>query len=447
LRQGIQHHFPVEAGIVVQACRLPKDGEQARRLHHNMDRCDVLVVGGGPAGSSCAWSLARAGLDVRVLDRSQFPRDKTCAGWITPAVVDLLELDVADYRLGGRVFQSITGFQVSLMGARQVASSYDRAVSFGIRRCEFDDYLLRRSGARLYLGEPLRSIRRETAGSAAGSWVVNERLAASVLVGAGGHHCPVARFLEARSQAAKPRATRGNASRSDIGLVVAQEIEFVMSAQERACCRIDPEMPELYFCGDLDGYGWCFRKEDVLNIGLGRRGSDGRRLSNEVEEFAARLRQWGRINFDLPRRLRGHAYLVSDRSPRRRIDDGVLLIGDAAGMAYPASGEGIRPAVETGLLAAAAIRAAGSGRFLRRDLESYERAILARFGRPKPGPERRGRSSQTWQIALGRRLLGWPWFARHIVMDRWFLHTHEPPLAAQHARQEPAHSVLAASRR
>jgi len=396
-----------------------------------MNRCDVLVVGGGPAGSSCAWSLVRAGLDVRVLDRSQFPRDKTCAGWITPPVIDLLELDVADYRRGGRVFQPIRGFQISVMRARQVGSSYDHAVSFGIRRCEFDDYLLRRSGATLHLGEPLRSIRRESASSAGGCWVVNERVVAPMLVGAGGHFCPVARYLEANRERSDQKASSGDAFRQDAGLVVAQEIEFVMSSREQAGCRIDPEMPELYFCEDLEGYGWCFRKADVLNIGLGRRGKGGRRLSFEVEQFAACLRQWGRIDFDLPQRLHGHAYLLSDQSPRRRIDDGVLLIGDAAGMAYPASGEGIRPAVETGLLAAAAIRSAKSSGFHRSDLEGYERAILARFGRPKPAPADRDPRPPAWQIGLGRRLLSWPWFARHIVMDRWFLHTHEPPLACR----------------
>jgi menaquinone-9 beta-reductase len=407
-----------------------------------MDRCDVLVVGGGPAGSSCAWSLVRAGLEVRVLDRAQFPRDKTCAGWITPAVVDLLELDVADYRLGGRVFQPITGFQTSLMGSGQVKSSYDHAISFGIRRCEFDDYLLKRSGARLDLGEPLSSIRRDKSTSATDSWVINERVVARMLVGAGGHYCPVARYLSVPSSFIPHPSSliphpsslpRGRHVREDSGLVVAQEIEFAMSQEEQAGCRVDPEMPELYFCEDLEGYGWCFRKAEVLNIGLGRRGSNGRRLSADVERFAASLRRWRRIDFDLPHRLRGHAYLLSDQSPRQRTGDGVLLIGDAAGMAYSASGEGIRPAVETGLLAAAAIRdvAASGGRFQKSDLESYERAIIARFGRPKPAAAARDRRQPGWQLALGRWLLSRPWFARHVVMDRWFLHTHEPGLAYQ----------------
>ena len=60
-----------------------------------METCDVLVVGGGPAGSTCAWKLRQAGADVTVIDRATFPRDKVCAGWITPPVINALGLDTA----------------------------------------------------------------------------------------------------------------------------------------------------------------------------------------------------------------------------------------------------------------------------------------------------------------------------------------------------------------
>ena len=111
-----------------------------------MDSCDVLIVGGGPAGSTCARQLTRAGLSVMILDKSAFPRDKVCAGWITPQVVDELQLDTGDYG-HGRVLQPIRGF-VSGLGERSAQSvGYDRIVSYGIRRCEFDHYLLERCGA------------------------------------------------------------------------------------------------------------------------------------------------------------------------------------------------------------------------------------------------------------------------------------------------------------
>jgi flavin-dependent dehydrogenase len=62
-----------------------------------MDSCDVLIAGGGPAGSSCAWMLRSSGLDVAILDKETFPRNKVCGGWITPAVLDELEIDPAEY--------------------------------------------------------------------------------------------------------------------------------------------------------------------------------------------------------------------------------------------------------------------------------------------------------------------------------------------------------------
>src|SRR5438876_45771 len=120
-----------------------------------MQTCDVLIVGGGPAGSACAWALARAGLEVVVMDAAAFPRDKVCAGWITPQVIADLDLDLDDYRRG-RTLQPITAFRTGLIGGhREVETSYARPVSYGIRRCEFDHYLLQRSPARLCLGAPV----------------------------------------------------------------------------------------------------------------------------------------------------------------------------------------------------------------------------------------------------------------------------------------------------
>src|SRR5262245_1901547 len=122
-----------------------------------MTRCDVLIVGGGPAGSSCAWALCQAGFNVLILDRKIFPRDKPCAGWITPPVLEMLEIDPNEYG-EGRVLGPITAFCTSLMGRPEVMTDFNQPISYGIRRCEFDQYLLDRTGARLRLGEPLKSL-------------------------------------------------------------------------------------------------------------------------------------------------------------------------------------------------------------------------------------------------------------------------------------------------
>src|SRR5262245_43519149 len=126
-----------------------------------MQTCDVLIVGGGPAGSSCARRLSQAGLDVIVADRARFPRDKVCAGWITPQVLTSLELDSTDYSRT-RTFQTITGFRVGLIDGRtETAVHYKSPVSFGILRREFDAYLLERSGARICVGQQVSRIVRD----------------------------------------------------------------------------------------------------------------------------------------------------------------------------------------------------------------------------------------------------------------------------------------------
>ncbi|MEZ5419801.1 MAG: hypothetical protein R2708_20990 [Vicinamibacterales bacterium] len=80
---------------------------------------------GGPAGSSCARALVAAGLEVVVIDRARFPRDKVCAGWITPDVVAHLGLDLADYA-AGRALEPLTTFRVSLLGRPPVAVDHRR---------------------------------------------------------------------------------------------------------------------------------------------------------------------------------------------------------------------------------------------------------------------------------------------------------------------------------
>jgi len=369
-----------------------------------MDTCDALIVGGGPAGSSCAWKLRQHGMAVTVLDKALFPRNKVCAGWITPAVVQALQLDTEVYARE-RVLQPITAFRTGLIHGRELETRYPATVSFGIRRCEFDDYLLQRSGARTQLGQALKSLEKRGT-----LWIVNGAIRTPLLIGAGGHFCPVARFLGAKLGASEAAVT-------------AKEIEFAMNPEQLADCRVRADTPELYFCRDLKGYGWCFRKGDHLNIGLGREGHEG--LSDQLVDFCDFLRQRGRIPKDIPDKFHGHAYLLYGNSRRKLLDDGVLLVGDAAGLAYPESGEGIRPAVESGLIAAAAVVEARED-YRRQTLQAYSDRLSARFG---PGAAPAGDMVPGFMRSiLAGALLGSRWFTRRVVLDRWFLHAHQPGL-------------------
>jgi len=124
---------------------------------------------------------------VLILDKSKFPRNKVCGGWITPTVFDMLQIRPEEYGRT-RILQPITGFNIGCIGERGVDVGYGQVVSYGIRRCEFDDYLLRRCGARCREETEVRSIER-----AGNGWIVNGEIKARLLVGAGGHFCPVAR--------------------------------------------------------------------------------------------------------------------------------------------------------------------------------------------------------------------------------------------------------------
>lgn len=297
-----------------------------------MHACDAIIVGGGPAGSTCAWCLAREGLRVTIIDQAVFPRDKPCAGWITPRVLDLLGLSPQDYPRD-HVMQAIFGFKVSLLGSSQTQVAYDHPVSYGILRREFDAFLLARSGAEVVEGTPVTSIERDGL-----SWIVNGGFCAHFLVGAGGHFCPVARHL--------------GASPNTEAAVVAREAEFHLTRDQRLACGVHPERPELFFLPDLSGYAWCFRKGDWLNVGIGT--LDRHSLNARLDEFLSHLSTTGKLPFDVPVPFKGHAYLLAATSRRASAPD-AFLIGDAAGLARSESGEGILPAVESGREAAQAI--------------------------------------------------------------------------------------------
>lgn len=374
-----------------------------------MDSCDILIVGAGPAGSSCAWKLRHSRLTTVILDKAIFPRDKVCGGWITPRVLRELEIDPTEYARF-RVLQPIHGFQISLMDGPAMETDFGKPISYAVRRCEFDDYLLKRCGARILEGTPLTSLARSGE-----CWIANGRLQARFIIGAAGHFCPVARY-------------RGAYARNETS-VAAQEAEFQMSESQCQQCSVRPEFPELYFCPDMKGYGWCVRKNNFLNVGFGRLDPHG--LPQHVSAFLKFLHKSGKIAFDLPLPLRGHSYLLYGHSKRDVARDGVLLVGDAAGLAYSQSGEGIWPAIESGLLAAKALLAT-QGEASEALSNTYRRLLTARFGK----------SNKEWISGLGahlpirivtslsRILLASRWFSRRVVLERWFLHSNEPALNA-----------------
>jgi flavin-dependent dehydrogenase len=287
---------------------------------------EVLIIGGGPAGSTAAWQLRRAGRDVLLLDRERFPRLKLCAGWITPEVVQDLGMDVRAY-------------PHSLLTYPRLRMHFGRlqlpvpCVQHSIRRLEFDAWLLERSGVEV-LEHNVRQIVPDGEG-----YLIDDAFRCRYLIGAGGTRCPVYRTL---FRELNPRA-------SELQLVTLEH-EIRYDWQERDC--------HLWFFGHgLPGYSWYVPKErGWLNVGVGGVAARMKNSGHDIRAHWDYLRQALEGGFAPGAHYdpSGYSYFLRGNVEVVRRDN-AFITGDAAGLATRDLGEGIGPAIRSGLRAAQAI--------------------------------------------------------------------------------------------
>ncbi|PJB81106.1 MAG: dehydrogenase [Acidobacteria bacterium CG_4_9_14_3_um_filter_49_7] len=288
---------------------------------------DVVIVGGGPAGSTTAWKLRQADLDVMVLDKTAFPRLKLCAGWITPRVLKKLEIAEEDYP-GGMVRFRTLHFHVYGVSIPVLTRQ------FSIRRIEFDNWLLDRAGLPVRQHQ-VRHIERE-----GDNFIVDGLFRCRWLVGAGGTNCPVYRVF---FKGLRPREKRKQ--------IVSMELEFQTDLLTEKCHL-------WFFRHGLPGYAWYVpKKNGWLNIGLGGSHQSMKAKGQDIREywqlFTESLMK-KKLLTALPPEPGACSYYLRQDGPT--VQDGrVLLAGDAAGLATLDMGEGIGPAIESGLLAAETI--------------------------------------------------------------------------------------------
>lgn len=288
---------------------------------------EIIIVGGGPAGSACAWRLQRAGREVLVLDKAAFPRLKPCAGWITPSVVRRLHFRLSEYPHSLLTFRRL---YVSIQGRSIAVPTRQHS----IRRTEFDAWLLDRSGVPV-VQHRVRHIRREN-----GRYLIDDQFRCTYLVGAGGTHCPVYHtFFKKLNPRAKER------------IISTLELEFPYPWH-------DPNCYLWFFDHELPGYSWYVPKGNgFLNIGIGGKQlamkQRGKTIRQHWEHFAEKLHRMGLVQEN---DLHPYGYTYSLRSQVAVVQqDNAFIIGDAAGLATLDMGEGIGPAVQSGLRAAEAI--------------------------------------------------------------------------------------------
>ena len=297
---------------------------------------DAIIVGGGPAGSTCAAVLVKNGVHTLLLDRVRFPRVKLCAGWLSAPVWDVLGITPKEYPRGLWEWNKA---HIHFHGKKYTIKSH----GYFIRRYEFDNFLLRRSQVERIEDHLVREIERDNDD---GYWVIDKQFRAKYLIGAGGSHCPVARACFPKSENLQCGT---------------QEREFEGNPEEIAACRAGKDgEPEILLRDNMKGYSWNVPKGRWLNIGSGTK--EAREVRAAWSEARAFFEGQG-VNGTIPLssrpmldKMKGHGYTIFASEHLRSCQrDNAFLIGDALGLAQPMTGEGILPAILSGKLCADAI--------------------------------------------------------------------------------------------
>ena len=291
-----------------------------------MERVDVAIVGGGPAGASCAFFCAQAGLRTVVLERETFPREKVCGDCLNPACWSVLRrLGVAEAvralshgRLDAVEFIGIGGSRVS------VSLPVGADAEIAVKRSLFDHLLLERArNAGAEILERAMVTRVEKAGW--GDWkidIVRDKITAPILVAADGRNSTVARL----------RGLLPTTQRERVALQT--HIPLPSGFGNRVVLQFLRE-----------GYsGQAPVNADELNLCLVSTGGN-------VE----RLKAWAAAEFKVPPNHPWRTITPLTRSSLGPVHDNLFLIGDVARVVEPFTGEGIYYALRSGELAAQAI--------------------------------------------------------------------------------------------
>jgi menaquinone-9 beta-reductase len=344
------------------------------------DEADVIVVGAGPAGSTTAYYLAQSGLDVLLLEKSAFPREKVCGDGLTPRAVKALAAMGIDISAEAGWLRN-RGLRVIGAGHRMEIdwpelSSYP---GYGLvrARADFDQQLARRAqkvGARLHENTTVTGpVIDERTGRIIGVKCAERTFAARAVVAADGN-------------SSRLSVAMGLAKRDDRPLGVAVRTYYQTP-------RHDDDYLESWldlWDGDrlLPGYGWIFGMGDgTSNVGLGLLNTSAAFGNTDYRELLRSWlkgmpREWGFTEENRTEPIRGAALPMGfNRTPHYY--RGLLLAGDAGGMVNPFNGEGIAYAMESGeILARTIVQAFARGRAAEVDraLAGYPKALQDTYG-------------------------------------------------------------------
>ncbi|PXF60250.1 MAG: hypothetical protein C4B59_09850 [Candidatus Methanogaster sp.] len=294
---------------------------------------DVIIVGGGPAGSIAAERASRDGLSVLVLEKATHPRSKTCGGGVTQKALDVI--GGIDKEL---IERETFGARIFLPDYRNFAGTIGDRVAVMTRRESLDHWLASRAedaGAVVQDGEAVKDVlfNKDYVEVVTSENQYRSRM----VIGSDGVNSTIARRSGIR--------TRWG---DDIGMCLEAEVELGEAVVEEC---VGDRFTEFYFIGDR-GYGWVFPKRDHISIGIGKLITRAHDLKGSFSRFVRDVSL--QKNIDIEGKISGiNSYRIPAGGFDRRIhSDRVLLTGDAAGFVDPFLGEGIYYALKSGEIAA-----------------------------------------------------------------------------------------------
>ena len=334
------------------------------------DDADVIVVGAGPSGATAAYYLAQAGLDVLLLEKARFPRDKVCGDGLTPRAVKALVAMGIDVGPGSGWLRN-KGLRVIGAGMRLEMPwpDLDSYPGYGLvrPRATLDETLARRAqaaGAKLLEGVTVTGPVLDDNGKIVGVTARAEAEAAD----SAAHDSERAVDAQLTFKARVIVAADGNSSRLSVAMGLRKRDDRPLGVAVRTYYtspRHDDDYLESWldlWDGDrlLPGYGWIFGMGDgTSNVGLGLLNTSAAFGNTDYRELLKRwLRsmpeEWGYVEENRTEPVRGAALPMGfNRTPHYY--RGLLLAGDAAGMVNPFNGEGIAYAMESGEILARTI--------------------------------------------------------------------------------------------
>ncbi len=362
--QSGQGHWPFTPKTWVQ---IPA-GAQKQYWCYHMDY-DVIVVGGGPAGSSCATFLGRKGIKTLLVDKALFPRDKTCGDGITGKSMKILkDLGITEENFTGQ-HEILQGIMISASPRTQIKIR-DPDPGKGCKRYYFDNMLfqLAKKTADTMENFTVNDVIIEN-GKVSGirgtdKTGIEKEFRAKIIVGADGANSIVARKLGL------------NEFRTDKCYVA------IRAYYENV--EIDNGFIEMHFMDELlPGYFWIFPVGDnISNVGLGIIADKVTKRKLNLKNMFDRVIKDSYVSYKFKNAKRVSDVrgwnLPTGAQKRKRAGDGFLLVGDAASLIDPFTGEGIGNALASGKLASQTILSAlEKNDFSYGILRGYEKAVDA----------------------------------------------------------------------